>query len=147
MKSDNNISKDLQSDEGFLSNIKKENNFTTPSNYFDELPELLNNKRVNSSSLNLNKLLYRILIPSATFIIITVLILNWNNSTEITQISDDQLSEYIINEEYESFDEQIIYDIYMESIALESNLEEVEENYINYLIDNDVDINTIIEEL
>ena len=147
MKSDNNISKDLQSDEGFLSNIKKENNFTTPSNYFDELPELLNNKRVNSSSLNLNKLLYRILIPSVTFIIIAVLILNWNNTTEITQISDDQLSDYIINVESEYLDEEIIYESYMESIALESNLEETEENYINYLIDNDVDINTIIEEL
>jgi len=128
MKSDNNISKDLQSDEGFLSNIKKENNFTTPSNYFDELPELLNNKRVNSSSLNLNKLLYRILIPSVTFIIIAVLILNWNNTTEITQISDDQLSDYIINVESEYLDEEIIYESYMESIALESNLEETEEN-------------------
>lgn len=147
MKNDNNISGKLKNDEGFLSNIKKENNFTTPSNYFDELPELLNNKRVNSSSLNLNKLLYRILIPSATFIIIAVLILNWNNTTEITQISDDQLSDYIINVESEYLDEEIIYESYMESIALESNLEETEENYINYLIDNDVDINTIIEEL
>ena len=90
MKNDNNISEKLKNDEEFLSNIKKENNFNTPSNYFDELPEILNNKRVNSTGFDINKFLFRIFIPSATFIIIAALIFNWNNPNETTQFSDEQ---------------------------------------------------------
>lgn len=147
MKNDNNISENLKNDEGFLSNIKKENNFTTPSNYFDELPELLNNKRVNSTGFDINKFLFKYLIPTASYIIIAALIFNWNNSNDTTQFSDEQLSEYIINEESEYIDEEIIYEAYIENVLTENSLLDNEENYINYLIDNDVDINTIIEEL
>ena len=144
MKNDNNI---LNQQDDLLSTIKKENNFKTPQNYFDELPGLVNNKRSHNSTLGFNKLLYRLLIPTATFVIIAILLFNLNNTNEIVQISDEQLSEYIINEESEYFDDEIIYESYIENVLTENTLPENEENYINYLIENDIDINNIIEEL
>ena len=144
MKNDNNI---LNQQDDLLSTIKKENNFKTPQNYFDELTGLVNNKRSHNSTLGFNKLLFRFLIPTATFVIIAILLFNLNNTNEIVQISDEQLSEYIINEESEYFEDEIIYESYIENVLTENTLPENEENYINYLIENDIDINNIIEEL
>ena len=146
MKNDNNIS-NLENEEEFLLGIKKENNFNTPPNYFDDLPELLMVKKSSNNNLGLSKNLYRFILPTAAFVIIALIIFNFNETTKTTQISDEQLSEFLINEEYEYFEDELIYEAYINNVSTESNTSENDENYIDYLIDNDVDINTIIEEL
>ena len=76
-----------------------------------------------------------------------------NTTTENDTLSYDQLSEYIIAEEDIDFDEYLVYEAYAELLEtegnedLESNEDSEEQAYINYLIENDIDINSIIEEL
>ena len=127
---------------------KKENNFKVPNDYFEDLP-LRVTEKIHSKkqvSFNLNKLLFRYLIPSASLIILLIFILNWNNTTK-TEISDEQLSEFLIEDADEYFEDELIYESYVENISIENNEEETEENYIDYLVENDIEINTIIEEL
>jgi len=127
---------------------KKENNFKVPNDYFEDLP-LHVTEKIHSEkqvSFNLNKLIFRYLIPSASLIVLLVFILNWNNTTQPI-INDEQLSEFLIEDADEYFEDELIYESYIDNITVENNETDTEENYIDYLVENDIEINTIIEEL
>lgn len=155
MENEKNISDNLENEAPFLSKITKENHFSVPENYFEVLPEVINNKILDNNKLrfNIDKLSWRLLMPFTAVIIIFIAIINLNTTTENDTLSYDQLSEYIIAEEDIDFDEYLVYEAYAELLEtegnedLESNEDSEEQAYINYLIENDIDINSIIEEL
>ena len=155
MENEKNISDNLENEAPFLSKITKENHFSAPENYFEVLPEIINNKILDNNKLrfNIDKLSWRLLMPFTAVIIIFIAIINLNTTTENDTLSYDQLSEYIIAEEDIDFDEYLVYEAYAELLEtegnedLESNEDSEEQAYINYLIENDIDINSIIEEL
>jgi hypothetical protein len=155
MENEKNISDNLENEAPFLSKITKENHFSAPENYFEVLPEIINNKVLDNNKLrfNIDKLSWRLLMPFTAVIIIFIAIINLNTTTENDTLSYDQLSEYIIAEEDIDFDEYLVYEAYAELLEtegnedLESNEDSEEQAYINYLIENDIDINSIIEEL
>ncbi|MBL4593268.1 MAG: hypothetical protein JKX68_05555 [Flavobacteriales bacterium] len=150
MKNKNNIPDNLENEASILSKIKKENHFSTPKNYFEVLPEMITSKNLNNNKLqfNFDKLSYRILVPVSVFALLFFIVFNFSNNNTENELTNEQLSELIIEEEYIEFDDYLVYDTYAEIIEEEENeaLSETD-TYIDYLIENDIDINSIIEEL
>lgn len=148
MKSKNNIPENSLKETYFLSNIKKENNFKTPKNYFKVLPEIMSNKSLNNNRLILffDKLSYRVLIPITSLIIILFVVFYFSNNNTSVKLTHQQLSELIINEDYITIDDDLVYDAYAKLLKEDKNkASSIDEAYINYLIDHDIDINSIIE--
>ena len=151
MENKNNIHKELEKEAPFLSKIKKENHFSIPKNYFEVLPEVIINKNLNNNDLNFlfDKLSWRILMPISATAILLFVIFNWNTNSIDSELTNEQLSDLIIDENYIEFDDYLVYDTYAEIMdeEEENNESSDTEEYIDYLIENDIDINTIIEEL
>ena len=149
MKNENNISDNLENEAPFLSKMKKENHFIAPEKYFEALPEVITNKNLNNKSLqfNFDKLSWRVLIPITAVIIIFTVITNLNLVNENDILTYDQFSDYIISQEDIEIEDYLVYEAYAEIIETEVDTESENEEYINYLIENDIDINSIIEEL
>lgn len=149
MKNENNIPDNLENIAPFLSKMKKENHFKAPNNYFESLPEVISNKNLNSKEVqfSFDKLSWRILIPITAVIIIFTVVTNLNSVNENDTLTYDQFSEYIIAQEDIEFEDYLIYEAYAEILEAEPEQESENEEYINYLMENDIDINSIIEEL
>jgi hypothetical protein len=149
MKNENNISDNLENEAPLLSKIKKENNFNAPKNYFESLPEVMSNKNLDNKSLYFifDKMSWRVLMPFTAAIIISISIITLNTIEENNTLTPDQLSEYIITEDNYEFDDETVYDAYAEFIETDESEDSEEQEYINYLMENDIDINSIIEEL
>ena len=159
MKNKNDILDELEKEAPFLSKIKKENRFSTPKNYFEVLPEVIHDKKLNNKSLKISfdRLSYRISIPISSLVIIFIVLFNWNTNTIESELTNEQLSELIVNEDYVEFDDYLVYDAYAEILeekskrsedsALDAETNSDTEEYIEYLIENNIDINSIIEEL
>ncbi len=149
MENKDNIEENLENIAPFLANIKKENHFSTPKNYFEVLPEVINNKKLNNKSLHFifDKLSWRILVPVSSLVVVLIIIFNWNTTTPQINLTSEQISDYVINEEYINIDDYLIYDTYSEVLDEEKETSTNNNEYINYLIENDIDINSIIDEL
>jgi hypothetical protein len=148
MKNNNNISDNLEKEAPFLSKIKKENSFSTPKNYFESLPQIISDKNLNNNFLRIlfDKLSYRFLVPTASLIILFFIVFNFNQEPTETPLSNEEISEFLINENYTEIEENMIYEMYSQIIVDDNSTEETDE-YINYLIDHHIEINSIIEEL
>jgi len=70
-----------------------------------------------------------------------------NTAQENDTLTYDQFSEYIITENDFEFEDEMVYEAYAELLEIEETDDADEQEYINYLIKNNVDINSIIEEL
>ena len=150
MKNKNDILDELEKEAPFLSKLKKENHFSTPKNYFEVLPEVISNKNLNKKSLRFlfDRLSYSISVPIASFIIVFFVVFNWNNNSTDLELTNEQLSELIIDEDYIEFDDYLVYETYAEILETEEKEASTDTgDYIEYLIENDIDINSIIEEL
>lgn len=150
MDNKNNISDNLKNEAPFLSKIEKKNHFTTPNNYFEVLPEVISSKNLNNKSLrfSFDRLSYRVLMPITAFSILFFVVLNWDNNSIENNLTNEQLSELIIEEDYLEIDDYLVYESYAELIENDEKESSTDsEDYIDYLLENDIDINLIIEEL
>ena len=149
MENKNNIENNELNKHSFLSEIKKENHFTTPNDYFEVLPQVINNKKLNNNKIKniFDKLSYRVLAPTFGILILitTFYILQPNNAS--LELTNEELSEIIINEELIEFDENLVYEVYAEMENITPNEQNDNEEIIDYLIDDNISINLIIEEL
>jgi len=149
MENKNNIPNNNKENPSFLDQIKKESPFSVPKSYFEVLPQVIIDKKLNNKSIEniFDKLSYRILAPTfAVLAIIAIVYLIPNENSEI-ELTGDQISEIILNESLHEFDEDLIYSVYSETQIEEPVAEEPNEEIIDYLINNNIDINSIIEEL
>jgi tRNA A22 N-methylase len=149
MENKNNISENGNNLPPILTKIGKENSFSVPKNYFEVLPQVINDKKLNNKRIvNIfDNLSYRILAPTlgVLTLIMTIYILQPNNTT--LELTNEQLSEIIINEELIEFDENLVYEVYAETESTSSSEQTTDEEIIDYLINDNISINLIIDEL
>lgn len=149
MENKNDIENNELNKHSFLSKIKKENHFTTPNNYFEVLPQVINNKKLNNNTIKnyFDRLSYRVLAPTfgVLLLITTIFILQPSNSN--LELTSEQLSEIIIDEELIEFDENLVYEVYAEMENNTLDEQNTNEEIIDYLINDNISINLIIEEL
>jgi len=149
MKKEQNISDNLENEAPFLSTISKENSFSIPENYFEYVPEVIIDKKMTDKSFQLSFEIFswRALAPFIAVVIIFIAIIKLNITKEDNTLTYDQLSEYIITNNYFEFDNDMIYEAYAETIEIDEYINSETDEYINYLIENDININSIIDEL
>lgn len=148
MKQRDNISEKLKEEAPLLSKIEKQNSFFIPKNYFKEQLYVVNYKNLNNKIIHnyFDKLSYRFYITFSASLIALVLLISLVFTPKKTTITNEQLCELIIEDEYIDFDEELLYEAYSE---LNINTIESESDgiLIDYLIDNNIETTTIIEEL
>jgi hypothetical protein len=89
-----------------------------------------------------------ILIPTTAIIVLLFIVLNFNTNKNSSALTASQLSELIIEEDYLNMDAYLVYEAYADLLAKEENETTLnEDETINYLLANDIDINSIIGEL
>ncbi|MFB0924930.1 MAG: hypothetical protein QMB65_06565 [Vicingaceae bacterium] len=150
MEHKKNILEELKNEVPFLSKIKKKNHFLAPKKYFEVLPEIISYKKLNNNYLNIffDKLSYKVLMPITAAVILFFIVFNINTSNISTELTSDQLSELIIEDYYFEMDDYLVYEAYAEILEKEKKRTPSDEDeYINYLIEHNIDINSIIEEL
>jgi hypothetical protein len=150
MEHKKNILEELKKEAPFLSEIKKENHFSVPENYFEVLPEIISSKKLNNNYLNVffDKLSYKVLMPVTAVVILFFIAFSFNTTNISTELTSDQLSELIIEDDYFEMDDYLVYEAYAEILEEEKKRTPSDEDeYINYLIEHNIDINSIIEEL
>jgi hypothetical protein len=152
MLTNNRINKqeELEKEATFLSRIKKENHFSTPEKYFKVLPEVVSNKKLINKYLQLiiDKLSCRIFIPISASIVLFFVVFNFNSNSILTDLTSDQLSALIIEEDYLELEDYLVYEAYADLLEREGNkTTSTDDEYITYLLENNININSIIEEL
>jgi hypothetical protein len=131
-----------------LSEIKKENHFNTPQKYFQSLPEVISYKTLNKSTLiSFNdKLSYWSIPSSIAAIVLFFIFLKSTVNTSTTELPTNQLSEFIIQENDLQIEAYMVYEAYENSLQQETvSPIEIKDEYISYLLDNNIDIQTIID--
>lgn len=128
-----------------LDEIEKKSDFSTPKDYFESLPEVTSINILNKNKLynNFDILSYRVLLPTLMILLLTIFVFNWNSDSEKNELTNEQLSEVLIESDYVDFDDELLYEVYSETLTEEEKNNE----YIDYLIENNVELNTIIDEL
>ncbi len=149
MKTNKNIEDEFENQQSFLDDNKKDNHFSTPKNYFESLPEIVNHKKltINKISFVFDNLSHRVVVPILSFTVLFFIFLNWNKKTETLYLSTDQISEILIDESIIEIDEELIFENYEEILSQDIKEFSDSDEMINYLIENNININYIIEEL
>jgi hypothetical protein len=150
MKNKENILPDFENEDSILDKIEKSNHFKVPEQYFESLHQVVNDNNLNTSFLSnvIDKLSYRILIPISAVVVVFVILFNFEKPSTETPLTDAQICDIIIEEDAIEIEDFLIYEVYSEVINESEELEESEdEELINYLLENDIDINSIMEEL
>ena len=141
---------DLEKEAPFLSRIYKENHFHTPENYFKSLPEIISNKKLINRKLKIkiDKLSYRFLIPFSALIVFIFVVLNLNTNNITTETKPNHISELFIEDDYIELDDYLVYEAYADLLEKEeTKTTSNDDEYTTYLLENNININTIIEEL
>lgn len=130
-----------------IERIKKENQFSVPANYFEELPQQIRAKRtqIKPNTVFSTNWYYKILAPTMIVITLFASYYIYQNKTT-TELTPQEISEVIIDQELIQMDEEMIYEVYAET-ATSNQTESQNEEIIDYLINNNISINLIIEEL
>ncbi len=114
MKKQNNIHENSENELSFLDKFEKKNNFLTPDNYFKELPQVVSNNILNNNNLkfSFDKLSWRVLLPTLSFIVLFIVVFNFFIPTEESTLNNEEISEVIINESYTEIDDYLVYELY-----------------------------------
>lgn len=130
-----------------LYSVGKENPFRVPENYFDTLPISIANKitekRETSPWIHFflkKETIYTVSLGCiiAFFVIFFPIISTHYNDSKLS------VSDYVIEEKYSSFDEDMLVSFLTEN---EENKASDNDYLMDYLLHNDTDINLIMEEL
>ncbi len=130
-----------------IEQLKKENQFSVPANYFEELPQHIHARKnqTKPSTIFSNQLFYKMLAPTMVLVtLFTSYYIYQNNTT--TELTAQEISEVIIDQELIQMDEEMIYEVYAET-ATSNQTESENEEIIDYLINDNISINLILEEL
>jgi hypothetical protein len=129
-----------------LASIGRDNPFSVPKNYFDELPTITSTNILKEKNKQkfFSYLIFRketIYLFSVCSIIGLVLLVYPKFKNEK---NDKNFSEYIIDEKYNTFDEDMLITFLSDNEEKENTTDDA---LVNYLLNNNTDINLIMEEL
>ncbi|MBI3503162.1 MAG: hypothetical protein HY063_15350 [Bacteroidetes bacterium] len=138
-----------------LENIKKENHFKIPENYFDYLPEEIMD-RIHSREKSKER--FFLLKPSiiisslavlSGIILLTIFLLKKNISQNEIILSDNDVQQIIDTPELYNISESVITEQFLSSVSEEALKEEtnISNEEINSYLEENTDVNTIINEL
>jgi len=131
------------------------NPFTVPNNYFDNLPNNIQNKLSKDSSEH--SILQKIILYAKPQLTLGFMMIAFASITYITintvwnkfHLAKHQINEFAnIDEVNESdFSEQHYLNILLEEKSVTNKTDENTEEYIKYLVDEDIDYSTLMNEL
>lgn len=149
MKNKHNISNTNEMKPFSFEKIGNKNHFITPNDYFEYLPQLIINKKLNNKYLIKQKIsyIYRVFAPSFGALLIIALVFFLKDNSTKTAYTNEELSTIIIEDRYIEFDEDLVYEVYSEMDYSSPPLSNENEEIIDYLINENVNINLILEEL
>ena len=130
-----------------IENEKIETGFSAPENYFNKLEVNIQNKisqKPQASWISRHK--YVLSGITASVIGVSIWLFQPNTTTIITTQENPDYALYI-NENIEDFDDELIYESYAEASNTTSARAAEDEVYSSYLIEDDIDENTLIDEL
>ncbi len=153
MKKERNNDDALKQEAPTLFGITKQNNFKVPDGYFDALPEMLVEKRSASTPGVLERLLHafhwKVAVPTfAAVAVILFVIFNTSpmvEDTAIASISVEEVEAYLDNEGLYTIDEDMLLEALEDEVAV--NYEEDNDEIVEYLLENNIELETILEEL
>ena len=146
------IKKELLNIAPTLASIKKKApEYEVPSGYFSELPDLVLAKCTVPVERNLSDKWYPRYYATAASIALLALCL-WVFNTRVTHdvnfnlenINSEEIAYFIDNEDYTDISEELLVDYVVETESNELDIEAQE--IIDYLIEDDIELNTIINE-
>ena len=136
-----------------IEELKRENGFNVPSNYFDSLEVNIHERIKGKKS---ESFLYRFRYPSIAFTISFIAFAVWMvSSKEKVQVNVMATPiDYVsyVNENIEEFDDELVYETYTPVVNKEVSIPELK-NYKNtealdeYLLDEGVDEEVLLDEL
>lgn len=136
-----------------IEELKRENGFNVPSNYFDSL-EVNIQERIKAKKNE--SFLYRFRYPSIAFAISFIAYSLWlMNAKDQTQVTiTAQPVDYVsyVNENIEEFDDDLVYETYTPAASKEISIPELNdfkntEALDEYLLDEGVDEEVLLDEL
>ncbi|MCX6181308.1 MAG: hypothetical protein NT150_05240 [Bacteroidetes bacterium] len=131
-----------------IENDKIDSGFSAPNNYFNELEVAIQNRISQPQKVSFfNRYKYALSGVATCIIGLSLWLLQPQKSS--TTIAPQQTLDYAmyINDNIEEFDEELIYESYAEASNTTSARAAEDEVYSSYLIDNDIDENTLMDEL
>lgn len=136
-----------------LSSIKKENSFSTPVDYFDELPNMISEKISKSKKESFFQKTFSSItfsgsfsIASVTAVILLFTFFNRNPLNQKEQIASEEIIDTISVDEVDMrTDNYLVAEVYKEQMTIEEE-DNSNKDIENYLIEN-TDEYTITEEL
>jgi hypothetical protein len=149
-----NIQDELRSLNSKLSEMEKKNNFSVPENYFEKLPSLIQDKIAAQKKIPWWKeILASLLSPRFALAACSFLIVigsfyyfkNINNSSLPANSSMANVDDVDANALANELDETSLTEAYAQAISTEPNNES--SDIENYLLDNNVDVNSLTNEL
>ena len=147
---------DLKKHAPWLTKIEKRNEFQAPDGYFDSLPSIIQERCLESSRSAISEKLerfrfyfYRLVIPVSFAAIIIFFGLNYLNPADVdNDLTAEEISIILEEDVSISIEETLLIEILMENESAQSaEFADEDEDIIDYLIDNDIDLSSIINEL
>ncbi|MFM7023801.1 MAG: hypothetical protein ACKOXB_12595 [Flavobacteriales bacterium] len=133
-----------------IDNGKIKPGFSVPENYFNELEVNIQNKISRPQKPWISRYKYVVSGAATAIIGVTVWWLQPNPVAPVAvKVAPVQSTDYAlyINENIEEFDDDLLYESYAEASTPTSARAAEDEAYSSYLIDEDIDENTLIDEL
>lgn len=155
MESKNDISSNSETPK-WLNDLKNKESFTTPSGYFNELENEILSKTINKRSGTVVSL-FRVVanpkfsIPAVAASLLLFFSLFYNSSintkTGIDNIDYEDIASLMIDESYMNVDEAILLDVYIDGLELEGIENTTDDEVLDFLLEEDIDYSTILNEL
>lgn len=148
-----NIQNELKELNSSLSGMEKKNNFSVPENYFEKLSSSVQDKiSAPKKSPWLETFFSGALFPKLSIATCVVVLLagsiyyfnKQQDSSDFAQTTNSS-SEYYASDLLSELDESALTDLYAQSITAENRSDNAEIE--NYLIENNIDDNSLINEL
>lgn len=151
------IHESVSMNESALYSLEKENPFAVPNDYFDELPLLIQGRIISEKQKPsvIEWLLANIFTPRLAYVSIVVIVLAiggsllWKNNISSTESTLVDASVNLVVEEVQNIDESALTDELINSnVSLDvEDKGNNKEQIINYLMENNIEVSSIINEL